>query len=99
MTTQDTGPLYDLDRAARAAGFENDLDFGREVARRFRAVLTQHTPGALMLGEFIDAVIDMWEGNPTSDPLWLATVSNAYNALAKDYKAQVHEAKEARGDQ
>lgn len=95
MTTQDTGPLYDLDRAAIAAGFENDLDFGRELARRFRAILKPHLPLALTLGAFIEAIADMWEGNPTGNTIWLATVSNAYSSLAKDFNAQV---REARGD-
>lgn len=97
MTTQDTGPLYDLDRAARAAGFGDDLDFGREIARRFRAALTQRQSRdlAATFGEFVDQIADMWERNPVENALWLATVSGIYDALAKDYKAQVREARGA----
>lgn len=93
---------YDLDRAARAAEFEGDLEMGREVAVRLHAILRRRTSNgepldhAEMRAEWMATISDLWEGDPSGDALWLAAAANVYNALIRDLSAQVREAKDAR---
>jgi len=90
---------YDLDRAALAGGFEDDLDLGREVARRLHAVLKRRTDNRESLDtkdmrtEFFHRVADLWEGDPCANSMWLAAMSNTFNAMLADVSAQVREAR------
>lgn len=92
---------YDLDRAARAGGFEDDLETGREIARRLHAIFqrrldTESLDHSVVRTEWLDAIADLWEGDPFSNTMWLATISNTYAALVRDLGQQAREAKEAR---
>lgn len=90
---------YDLSRAARSGGFEDDIELGQEVARRLHAILRRRTDNresldhVEMRNEWIDSISDLWEGDPSSNTMWLATISNTYNALIRDLSAQVREAR------
>lgn len=108
MTTQDAHDLshvpYDLDRAARC--FEGDMETGHDIAGIFYETLKDHTDTGKRPVDHVvtrhlwmTRAADLFEGEPLSDGFWLAVMSNAYNALVKDFAAQVREAKEARGAQ
>lgn len=91
--------LYDLNRAARAGGFEDDMAIGREAARRLHAILRRRTDTGESLDtkemrtEFFHDVADLWEGDACGNALWLAVMSNTFNALLSDLSAQVREAR------
>jgi hypothetical protein len=74
---------YDLSRAARSGGFEDDIELGQEVARRLHAILKRRTDNGESLDakdmrtEFFHDVADLWEGDPCGNSMWLAAVSSA----------------------
>jgi len=90
---------YDLNRAARAGGFEDDIELGQVVARRLHAILKRRTENGESLDskdmrtEFFHEVADLWEGDPCGNPMWLAAMSNTFNAMLSDLSAQVREAR------
>lgn len=90
---------YDLDRAARAGGFQDDLDTGLIMARRLHAILRRRTDNGASLdskevrNEWFDSVADLWEGDPFVNTMWLAAMSNTFNAMLSDLSAQVREAR------
>jgi hypothetical protein len=90
---------YDLDRAAMAGGFEDDMDTGREVALRLHTILKRRTDNSESIDtkdirtEFFHDVADLWEGDPCGNSMWLAAMSNTFNAMLSDLSAQVREAR------
>lgn len=90
---------YDLDRAAQAGGFEDDLVLGREVARRLHAALKARTVPETpvnvdaVLGDTLTAVEDLWEPIPEHERgMWAAAMSNALVDMLRDVRAQTREA-------
>lgn len=87
-----SGPVYDLDRAARAGGFEDDLELGRKVARAFR----EATNGRKRFSEVLDAAIppiaELWHDGAGEDPMWLAAMSDALGEMWTDLWNQRAEA-------
>jgi hypothetical protein len=88
---------YDLDRAAKAGGFEDDLEMGREVARRLHSTLLRltdsgvpHTAKDVVIGT-IHAIADLWEGDATGNSMWLAAISNTLNAMLADLSQQIRD--------
>lgn len=90
---------YDLDRAARAGGFEDDMWTGHECAHRLHNILRRRTDNRESLdakemrNEFFNAVADLWEGDPFVNSMWLAAMSNTFNVMLSDLSAQVREAR------
>ena len=91
---------YDLDRAAKAGGFDDDdLEIGREVALRLHAVLTERTKAGDLgtakdvVTDTIHNIADLWEGDPTGNSMWLAEISNTLNAMLRDLSMQISEAR------
>lgn len=90
---------YDLDRAARAGGFDDDLEMGREVARRLHATLARLTSASepfiakTVVVETIHEIADLWEGDATSNSMWLAATSNTLNAMLSDLSQQIRDAR------
>lgn len=93
-----TSPVYDLDRAARAAGFGNDLTCGRAAA-----AIAIRTAGALRREGRVDAFepetlsawADLFDADP-DDPAWLAAASNSLAVMVLDLGAQERELLPAR---
>jgi hypothetical protein len=90
---------YDLDRAARAGGFDDDPEMGREVARRLHATLRRLTDSAEphtakdVVTETIHDIADLWEGDATGNSMWLAAISNTLNAMLADLSQQIRDAR------
>lgn len=93
---------YDLDRAARAGGFEHDLPTGREVARCLHTTLRDNPTTAFtsahvdrIVEEVLDNICDLWEETPEANTLWLAAMHNAIIAMLRDLLAQRSQARAA----
>lgn len=90
---------YDLDRAATAGGFDDDMETGREVARRLHATLRRLTDSGVphtakdVVTETIHAIADLWEGDATGNSMWLAAISNTLNAMLADLSQQIRDAR------
>jgi hypothetical protein len=90
---------YDLTRAARAGGFDEDLELGRAVAVRLHDAVRAHTVAGQPTD--VDAVIDAALSSIADlfDPLpeherggWLAAMTNALVEMLRDVQAQAREA-------
>lgn len=90
---------YDLDRAAKAGGFDDDLEMGREVACRLHATLRRLTDSGVphtakdVVTETIHVIADLWEGDATGNSMWLAAISNTLNAMLADLSQQIRDAR------
>lgn len=96
--TSNASTAYDLDRAARAGGFDDDMETGREIAHRLHAIFqrrldTESLDHNVVRTEWIHAIADLWEGDPCGNTMWLATISNTYAALVRDLGQQAREAR------
>jgi hypothetical protein len=95
-------PLYDLDRAARAGGWEDDqIETGRSVARILHATAMQYgmrgTP--LVPSVFLEDVTDtvatqLYDSGVLENALWLSSMHNSLTDMYRDLCEQVREAKE-----
>jgi hypothetical protein len=90
---------YDLDRAARAGGFESEMDLGREVARIMHSAISarirdKEPVSALQVA--IDTVHgvaeELYDEDPRPNGFWLSVMHNSVNDMYRDLRDQCAEA-------
>jgi hypothetical protein len=96
-----TTAQYDLDRAAEAGGFADDLESGRECARRLHRVVQRlgFTDHAATVDAAVEDIAAAWAVDAIPEESRGGPLSALANSISAMYLDLIQQIQEARGEQ